>query len=211
MPFSEDFKNLVKSSIDIVDFIRKYIPLHKKGNSYRGTIGKAGNSGESLVITPDTQLWRNTKGKEGGDVFDWIAYMHGFDRDSDFQEIVKIAADIAAIPLEGLSEEDKKAIAEEKEVRQVLEEAVSIYQQNLLNDLEIILEVQNNWNFGIEDIREFKIGYATGHDLKELDKNLLVKAGLLFLQDGKSNGEFYRKRIIIPYLKNGEVAYLIGR
>ena len=93
----------------------------------------------------------------------------------------------------------------------MLEEAVSIYRQNLLNDPEIINEVKINWGFGTEDIREFKIGYATGHDLKELDKNLLAKAGLLFLQDGKSTGEFYRKRIIIPYLTNGEVVYLIGR
>jgi DNA primase len=156
-------------------------------------------------------LWRNTKGKEGGDVFDWIAFKYGLDRDLNFTEIVRIAADVAGIPLEGLSEEDERTVAEEKEVKKVLEEAVNIYQQNLLNDLEIIDEVKNNWNFGIEDIKEFKIGYATGHDLNGLDKNLLVKAGLLFLQDGMPAGEFYRKRIIIPYLKNGEVVYLIGR
>jgi hypothetical protein len=156
-------------------------------------------------------LWRNTKGKEGGDVFDWIAFKYGLDRDLNFTEIVRIAADVAGIPLEGLSEEDERTAAEEKEVKKVLEEAVNIYQQNLLNDLEIIDEVKNNWNFGIEDIKEFKIGYATGHDFKGLDKNLLVKAGLLFLKDGKPAGEFYRKRIIIPYFKNGEVVYLIGR
>jgi DNA primase len=119
MLFSEDFKNRVKSSIDIVYLIGRDIPLHKKGDSYRGTIGKAGKSGESLVVTPDKQLWRNTKGKEGGDVFDWIAFKSGLNRNSDFTEIVRIAADVAGIPLEGLSAEDKKAIAEEKEVKQV--------------------------------------------------------------------------------------------
>jgi DNA primase len=70
MSFSEDFQNLVKSSINIVDLIKRDIPLHLKGDSYRGTIGKAGKSGESLVVTPNKQLWRNTKGNEGGDVFD---------------------------------------------------------------------------------------------------------------------------------------------
>jgi DNA primase len=120
MLFSDDFKNRVKSGIDIVDLIGKDIPLHRKGDSYRGTIGKAGKSGESLVVTPDKQLWRNTKGKEGGDVFAWIAFKSGLDRDSDFTEIVRIGADFAGIPLEGLSEEDKKAIAEKKEVKQVL-------------------------------------------------------------------------------------------
>jgi DNA primase len=211
MSFSEDFKNRVKSSIDIVYLIGRDILLHKKGDSYRGTIRKAGKSGESLVVTPDKQLWRNTKGKEGGDVFDWIAFKYRLDRDLNFTEIVRIAADVAGIALEGLSEEDERTVAEEKEVKKVLEEAVNIYQQNLLNDLEIIDEVKNNWNFGIEDIKEFKIGYATGHDLNGLDKNLLVKAGLLFLQDGMPAGEFFNKRIIIPYLKNGEVVYFIGR
>ena len=118
MLFSTDFINFVKSSIDITDLIERDIPLHKKGDSYRGTIGKAGNSGESLVVTPDKQLWRNTKGNESGDVFDWIAFKYGFDKASDFKEIVRIAADIAAILLEGLSEDDKKAIAEDKEVKQ---------------------------------------------------------------------------------------------
>jgi DNA primase catalytic core len=211
MLFSADFINRVKSSIDIVDLVGRDIPLHKKGNSYRGTVWKAGKSGESLVVTPDKQLWRNTKGKEGGDVFDWIAVQYGLDRDLNFTEIIKIAADFAGILLEGLSEEDKKAIAEENEVKKVLEEAVNIYHYNLLKDPEIIGEVKNNWNFEIEDIKEFKIGYATGHDLKELDKNVLAKAGLLFLKDGKPVGEFYRKRIIIPYIKNEKVIYLIGR
>jgi DNA primase len=211
MLFTADFINLVKSSIDIVDFIGMDISLHKKGDSYRGTIGKAWKSEESLVVTPDKQLWRNTKGKEGGDVFDWIAFKHGLDRDLNFPEIIITAADYAGIPLEGLSAEDKKAIAEEKEVKKVLEEAVNIYHQNLLNDPEIIGEVKLNWNFGIEDIKEFKIGYATGNDLKGLDKNLLVKAGLLFSKDGKPAGEFFSNRIMLPYFKNGEVVYLIGR
>jgi len=107
MLFSEDFKNLVKSSINI-DLIGKDIPLHQKGDNYRGTIGKAGNSGKSLVVTLDRQLWRNTKGRKGGDVFDWIAFDYGLDRDSNFLEIIRIAADFAGILLEGLSKEDKK-------------------------------------------------------------------------------------------------------
>ena len=211
MLFSEDFKNRVKSSINLVDLIGKDISLHRKGDSYRGTIGKAGKSGESLVVTPDKQLWRNTKGKEGGDVYDWIAFCSGLDRDLNFQEIIIIAADFAGIPLEGLSAEDTKAIAEEKEVKRVHGEAANIYHQNLLKDPEIIDEVKNNWDFGIEDIKDFKIGYATGHDLKELDQNLLVKAGLLYSTDGKPAGEFFSNRIILPYFKNGAVVYLIGR
>ena len=211
MPFSEDFKNRVKSSINIVDLIGRDILLHQKGDSYRGTIRIAGKSGESLVVTPDKQLWRNTKGNEGGDVFDWLAFNYGLDRNSNFLEIIRIAADFAGIPLEGLSEEEKKAIAEEKKVKKILENVFSKYQQNLVNDPKIMGEVKENWDFGIEESKEFDMGYATGHDLKEFDKNILLKAGLLVSKDGKQTREFFSHRIILAYRKNGEIVYLIGR
>ena len=120
MSFSEDFKNRVKSSIDIVYLIGRDISLHRKGDSYRGTIGKAGKSGESLVVTPEKQLWRNTKGNEGGDVFDWIAFQYGLDRTLNFTKIIKMASDFAGIPLEGLSADEKKAIAEDKDVKTII-------------------------------------------------------------------------------------------
>jgi hypothetical protein len=110
MSFSEDFKNRVKSSIDIVYLIGRD----------RGTIGKAGKSGESLVVTPEKQLWRNTKGNEGGDVFDWIAFQYGLDRNLNFTKIIKMASDFAGIPLEGLSADEKKAIAEDKDVKTII-------------------------------------------------------------------------------------------
>jgi|GEM_PF-6994918 len=47
---SRDFKELVKSSIDIVDYIGKNVSLHKKNfDDYRGTVGTRGETGESLV------------------------------------------------------------------------------------------------------------------------------------------------------------------
>src|SRR5664280_1179077 len=90
-PGSRDFKELVKSSINIVDYIGKDISLHKKNyDDYRGTVGTPGKTGESLIVTPSTQLWNDTKNGKGGDVFTWIAYNEGLDTDNDFPEILRI-------------------------------------------------------------------------------------------------------------------------
>lgn len=209
MPFSEDFKERVKNSIDIVDYIGRDISLHKKNfDDYRGTVGKAGNSGESLIVSPSQQLWHDTKNQCGGDVFSWIAYHEGLDKQKDFPEILRIAAEFAAIELEGLTDEDRALIEEGKEVTATLNEVTEIYHQNLLSNPEAIKQVSDNWGFDLEVIKAFKIGYATGADLKHIDKQRLVKAGLIYKN---SSQEFFIHRIMFPYLIKGNTVYFIGR
>lgn len=194
----------IKGSIDIVDYINRDIPLHRKGyDDYRGTIGKAGNSGESLIVTPSKQLWNDTKNQCGGDIFSWIAYFEGLDEQKDFPETLRIAADFAGIELEGLSDEDRALIEEGKEVTATLNEVTEIYHQNLLNNPDAIKQVADNWGFDLEVIKAFKIGYATGADLKQIDKQRLV------YKNGST--EFFIHRIIFPYLIKGNTAYFIGR
>jgi len=199
----------IKSSIDIVDYIGRGISLHRKGpDDYRGTVGKAGNSGESLIVTKSDQLWHDTKNQCGGDIFSWIAYREGLDEKRDFPEILRIAAEFAGIEFEGLTDEDRALIEEGKEVTATLNEVTDIYHQSLLNNPEAIKQVTDNWGFDLEVIKAFKIGYATGADLKQIDKQRLVKAGLVYKN---SSTEFFIHRIMFPYLIKGNTVYLIGR
>ena len=209
MPNSDDFKEQVKNSIDILDYISREISLHQKNfDDYRGTVGAAGNSGESLIVTPSDQLWHDTKNHCGGDIFSWIAYREGLDEQRDFPEILRIAADFAGIEYEGLTDADKALIEEGKEVTATLNDVTEIYHQNLLNNPEAIALVEANWGFDLEVIKAFKIGYATGEDLKHIDKQRLVKAGLAYKN---STQEFFVHRIMFPYLMKGNTVYFIGR
>ena len=211
MPFpgSTDFKELVKSSINIVDYIGRDISLHKKNyDDYRGTVGTQGKTGESLIVTPSTQLWNDTKNGKGGDVFTWIAYNEGLDTDNDFPEILRIAADFAGLEMEGLTDEDRVFIEEGKDVTATLNEVTEIYHQNLLNNPEAQQQVKTDWGFGLDEIKAFKMGYATGEDLKHIEKSRLVKAGLKYKN---SNREHFIHRIMYPYLIRDNTVYFIGK
>lgn len=199
----------IKNSLDLVETIARDIPLHKKNfDDYRGTVGRAGNSGESLIVTPSQQLWHDAKNQCGGDILSWIAYREGLDEQNDFPEILRIAAEFAGIEFEGLTDEDRALIEEGKEVTATLNEVTEIYHQNLLNNPEAIKQVSGNWGFDLEVIKAFKIGYATGADLKHIDPQRLVKAGLIYKN---SSQEFFIHRIMFPYLIKGNTVYFIGR
>src|SRR5664280_2413882 len=204
-----DFKEHVKSSIDIVDYIGKDVSLHKKNHDdYRGTVGTRGKTGESLIVTPSTQLWNDTKHGTGGDIFTWIAYHEGLDNHGDFPEILRIAADFAGLEMEGLTDEDRAFIEEGKDVTATLNEVTEIYHQNLLRNPEAIQQVKDDWNFGLDEIKAFKMGYATGEDLKHIENSRLVKAGLGYKN---SKTELFVNRIMYPYLIRDNTVYFIGK
>src|SRR5665647_3559671 len=63
-----------------------------------------------------------------------------------------------------------------------------------------------------ETVDKHKIGYATtGDDLERLDKRILKKSGLVYVNGGMVGGELFTGRIIFPYWKNGKVVYFAGR
>jgi DNA primase len=212
---SRDKVEEIKSRLDIVDVIGKAISLKNKGGGeYVGTVGKAGSSGESLKVSKSLQAWKDHKNGPGGDVIDWIGYNAGYrdTRGSDFPEVLKIAADLAGVELEEATEEERKAAIEKADIHNLFTEAAEAYNKNLKERPEHYDYIKEKWGITPETVDKFKIGYATtGRDLKDIDKNILKKSGLVYVNGGMLGGEVFTGRIIFPYWKNGKVVYLIGR
>ncbi|MDM7918343.1 MAG: toprim domain-containing protein, partial [Methanosarcina sp.] len=202
----------IKDGLDIVDVIGKSVNLHHiGGNEYAGTVGTAGHSGESLKVDKDGQVWNDFKNGKGGDVFDWIGNINGLDaRGADFPEVLRIAADLAGVELEEMTEEERGAAKEKADIHNLFTAAAEVYHKNLTPELyDYILQ---KWGITRETVDRFKIGYAnTGRNLKELDNTTLKKSGLVYVNGGMTGGEVFQGRIIFPYWKNGKVVYLIGR
>jgi len=203
----------IKNRLDIIDVIGRDIPLHHiGGGEYAGTVGKAGGSGESLKVDGPGQRWKDFKHSHGGDVLDWIGYNAGYmdSRGADFPEVLKIAADLAGVELEEMTEEERDAAKEKADIHNLFTEAAEIYHKGLTTKLyDYILK---KWGITQETVDKHKIGYATtGDDLERLDKRILKKSGLVYVNGGMVGGELFTGRIIFPYWKNGKVVYFAGR
>lgn len=202
----------IKERLDIVDVIRKTVNLHHiGGNAYAGTVGTAGHSGESLKVDGSGQVWKDFKNGKGGDVLDWIGYVNGLDaRGTDFPEVLRIAADLAGVELEEMTEEERDAAKEKADIHNLFTTAAEVYHKNLTP--ELYDHIFQKWGITRETVDRLKMGYSkTCRNLNDLDNTTLKKSGLVFVNGGMIGGEVFRGRIIFPYWKNGKVVYLIGR
>lgn len=203
----------IKSRLDIVDVIGRDISLHKESNGmYAGATSPTSKSGASLKIDQKLQVFKNFATGEGGDVLDWIGYNAGYQdtRGSDFPEVLKIAAGLASVELEEATEAEMEAAKEKADNHNLFTAAAEIYHKNLKS--EHYDYIKEKWGITKETVDNLKIGYATtSRDLKDLDKIILKKSGLVYVNGGMTGGEVFTGRIIFPYWKNGKVVYLIGR
>lgn len=211
MTHDRDIVDKIKNSIDIVHLIGKDIHLTKCGNDWKGASNPKSQSGRSFNVSPKLQLWHDWANDTGGDVLDWIAYKNNLDVESEFPEVIRIAADIAGIEL---PKNETKYDNDCREVCTVLGAAVEYYHQQLTEQMRY--HILKTWGISSETIDDMKIGFApVGNTLlKEFnelfDKSVLKQSGLII---PTSNGleELYHGRYVFPYWKNGRVVYTIGR
>jgi len=202
----------IKNALDIVDVIGKTVSLHRESNgSYAGATSPTSKSGASLKVDKSKQCWHNFATGEKGDVFDWIGHENRLDvRGAGFPEVLRIAADLAGIELADMTEEERGTAKEKADIHNLYTEAVEIYHKNITPELYDL--IKEKWGINRETVDKLKIGYATtDRDLKDLNKMILKKSGLVFVNNGMVGGEIFQGRIIFPYWKNGKVVYLIGR
>lgn len=210
---SRDKVDEIKNLLDIVDVIERDVSLHKESNGmYTGATSPTSKSGASLKVDQKLQVFKNFATGEGGDVLDWIGYNAGSrdTRGSDFPEVLRIAAGLAGVELAEMTEEERDAAKEKADIHNLFTEAAEIYHTNLTPELYDY--IFKKWGITKETVDRLKIGYATtGRDLKDLDKPILKKSGLVYVNGEMVGGELFTGRIIFPYWKNGKVVYFAGR
>jgi len=204
-----DQKQLIKDSIDIVQLIGETVTLTKQGTSFRGAISSTSKSGKSLIVDPQQQIFNDTAGEAGGDVYSWIAFTKGLDIVQDFHQILTIAAKKAGIELSHHNENPDK-----QQVLTILQAAAGYYHSQLTE--EHIKYIRDTWGINDESIDKLLIGFAPKkpqleNELKDIFKNDDLKKSGLFYADGTILTDVFRGRIMFPYWKSGQVVYFIGR
>ncbi|MDI3524006.1 DNA primase [Kosmotoga sp.] len=211
--FDKEIIDRIKSSIDIVELVGRYVNLQKSGSYYRGLCPFHSDSDPSFYVSPGKQFFHCFGCGVSGDVITFYEKIENL----PFSEAVEKLAEIAGIELP----KKYSVRTEYDKYTQSLNILAEAYHKELLSGkhpdvLEYLLKERG---FSEETLREFRIGFSPGNRtfLKKLVSNFgvkleeLLKAGVLV----KKNSDYFdrfSKRIIIPiHNENGKVIGFGGR
>ena len=190
--------NNIRSSVNIVDVVSKYIPLNHKGSNYWGVCPFHSDTNPSLCVSPNKQIYTCFVCHKTGNAYNFIMdYEH-----VSFMEAVRKVADQANIKVD-INVPVKKNI--NSNLYKIYEDSSKIYQNNIntakgseakryLKDRDITEEI----------IKEFGIGLS----LKQRDvlvKSLsnkyemkdLIESGLV-IKNETGLFDAYQNRIMFP-------------
>ena len=85
----------IKSRIDIVDFIAKYLQLKQTGQNWRGLCPFHHEKTPSFMVNRERQIYKCFGCGEGGDIFDFVQKIEAL----DFPDALKFLADRAGVTL----------------------------------------------------------------------------------------------------------------
>ena len=197
----------VKAQVDILDIVQETVQLRKSGKNYTGFCPFHPNTRTpAFVVFPETGTWRCFgQCAEGGDVFKFVMKKEGW----DFGEALRYLAERAGVQLKPRTPAQQQAAEQHDELRGLMEEAVTFYRHNLLNNptgkfaLDYLHEKRQ---LNDQTLEAFGIGYApnsweatTQHFLdKHYTINDLIAVGLVSERDDGSVYDRFRHRVMFP-------------
>lgn len=211
MDSSRDQIEEIKSRLDIVDVIGKYVQLKKTGKNFSGKCPFHVEKTPSFIVSPELQRYKCFGCGESGDVFNFIQKIENI----DFAEALEKLAIEAGVPLI-----KKKPNTQFQRLEEINRKA-TIYFFKQLKDKKNTIALEYVHNRGITDdsIQKFGIGYAPGgiglleyiQSEEKYSKQELLQSGLFVEKEGKLRGKFF-KRIMFPIRSSsGKVIAFTGR
>jgi DNA primase len=194
----------IKNRIDILDLISDSVKLRRSGKNYLGFCPFHDNKRTpAFVVFPDSGTWRCFgQCNEGGDIFKYVMKKEGW----DFAETLRYLAEKAGVELQPQSEEQKEQDEQYDRYRQLLEEAVTFYQHQLLQAPEGKYALNYLLQRGVtrETIETFGLGFAPaswdlthqyflGKGYSELD---LIESGMVTQREGGGVYDRFRNRLM---------------
>jgi len=201
----------IKNRIDILDLVSDSVKLRRSGKNYLGFCPFHDNKRTpAFVVFPDSGTWRCFgQCNEGGDIFKYVMKKEGW----DFTETLRYLAEKAGVELQPQTEEQKEQDEQYDRYRQLLEEAVTFYQHQLLQAPEGKYALNYLLQRGVtrETIETFGLGFAPaswdvthqyflGKGYSELD---LIESGLVTQREGGGVYDRFRNRLIFAIREMG--------
>lgn len=211
---SQEQLNNIRTSVDIVDVISRYIPLEHKGSNYWGVCPFHQDTNPSLCVSPEKQIYTCFVCHKTGNAFNFIIdYEH-----IPFLEAVKKVADMGNIKVDLKINSQEQGL--NNNLYKIYEDTQKIYQNNINNVLgkdakEYLLKRD------IDDviIKEFGIGLSLKtRDIlvksfanKKYSVKDLISSGLV-IKNEYGMVDCYTNRIMFPLWDlNGRIVGYSGR
>ena len=208
----------IRSAVDIVDYIKDFVPLKKTGKNYQGLCPFHEEKTPSFSVNPEKRFYHCFGCGASGDVFTFAKeYKH-----LSFLEAVEEVAKFGGIDLKKFGSFDTAKLNENDEFYEVNAFAANYFAETLAENpgAKSVREYLKQRGIKPATQKAFLLGYSpTQWDAlyKNMVRNKLsiVKAVKLGLIDKSRNNEYYDKfrgRLIFPiHTPNGRIAAFGGR
>ena len=198
----------IKSRLDIVQVVEKYVPLRQAGKNFSGLCPFHHEKTPSFIVSPDIQRYKCFGCGESGDMFNFIQKIENL----DFPETLQRLAKEAGVELKQFQSNPKYSRLED------INYIATKYYYNELKTNKVAFDYINGRGFSKESIKQFGIGYAPRYPklLEYIGKNKfkqqeLIDSGLFVIKEGKLKEKFY-DRIMFPIRSSkGKVIGFSGR
>ncbi len=210
----------IKSRIDIVSYVQRYVPeLKKAGRNHKACCPFHNEKTPSFVVNPVRQTWRCFGAcAEGGDLFTFAQKMHGW----DFKEALRELANEAGVQLKAQTAEQKSRSDRLDQLRGILASAAEFYQRQLQREAAAGVRryLREERGLGAETVQEFQLGYAPEswdfmlRSLRELghSDDDIVEVGLAVRNENGRVYDRFRHRLMFPICdERGRVVGFGGR
>ena len=196
----QDIIERVRDSADIVDVVSKYVDLKQRGPNYFGLCPFHNEKTPSFSVSPSKQIYYCFGCNAGGNVY---SFLMDYQKIS-FPDAVQVLAEQYNIPIELNRSEDNSELY--SSLYKLHEIAMDLYQENLFSNVgEKSLAYLKERGFGLDTIKQFKIGYALNSwdqlvqacKGKGFTRSQIVQSGL-FSQSDKGTFDRFRSRIMFP-------------
>ncbi|GAA0602264.1 DNA primase [Virgibacillus siamensis] len=202
---SEEQIEEVRKSNDIVDVVGEYVQLKKQGRNYFGLCPFHGEKSPSFSVTQEKQIFHCFGCGKGGNVLTFIMEIEDF----TFYEAIKLLADRSGIDLPEAALNNQTSVSEENQnVLSAYEWVTKLYHHLLRFTKDGKEGYQYFKDRGISDetIGAFQLGFAPNAknftseflEKKGFHQQVLVKSGLISLNQDNSVSDRFRGRVTIP-------------
>ena len=209
--FTKEELDEIKKSINIVEFIGRYVNLQKAGSSYRGLCPFHSDNDPSFYVHPQRGFFHCFGCGQKGDIITFYQKIENL----SFSEAVKRLADYAGIPIEVDTAE-----SEYDRYTAILSRLATIYNRELReNNHDILKYLEEKRKITPNTISEFQLGYSPDErtfpqslqSKLRADEKSLLQFGVL-LRRGTSFKDRFAGRLMIPIdNESGRVVGFGGR